>query len=39
MRVMIAVRAKEAIRAAKSAYVSELAKESETLAKELDSIL
>ena len=39
VRVMIAVRAKEAIRAAKSAYVSELAKESETLAKELDSIL
>ena len=39
VRVMIAVKAKDAIRAAKGAYVSELAKESDGLAKELDSIL
>lgn len=39
VRVVIAVRTKEAVRAAKSAYVSGLAKESEKLAEELDSIL
>lgn len=39
VNVSIAVKAKDAIRAAKAMYVSELAKESEKLAEELDKML